>query len=258
MRLQDLKSKPPDTPPGFPLLLPAVFPPDAPLNHLRHPQPPGAAPSDLWQTGESLPDLFRRILTVMKLSGQKIGIGAEVHVTVPAHHIGIIVRDLQLLFGPQSDYGLMKTDMVERRTPLPGAGFGRDPFYSGLLVVIGPGDGRIRFMTSRRTDAFIFIIDLRRSAERSLQIVGAIEGRRTPEGVFLQDRFGDIDPSLGRYLLFNERINRSGPIIRSETIIRTDLSSRSEIIIHFHHRFSTAQGEAGKLIGLPDATIIRL
>src|SRR5882762_11287185 len=48
----------------------------------------------------------------------------------------------------------------ERRTPLPGAGLGREPPDAGFLVIKGLSHGGVRLVAASWAHPFIFIVDL--------------------------------------------------------------------------------------------------
>ena len=93
----------------------------------------------------------------------------------------------------------------QRGAPLAGAGFGREPFDALLLVVPGLRHRGVRLVRACGRDAFVFVINLGRRAERLLQTLRAHQRRRPPHAVDVADRLGDVDGALLRYLLQDQR-----------------------------------------------------
>ncbi|OPZ67260.1 MAG: hypothetical protein BWY83_02657 [bacterium ADurb.Bin478] len=88
--------------------------------------------------------------------------------------------------------------------PLAGAGFGGDFFNAERLVEIGLGNGGVGFMAAGRIDAFIFIVNPCRRAQRLLQRAGAVQRRRPIHGVQFEHLFRNVDPAVGADLLLDE------------------------------------------------------
>ena len=115
----------------------------------------------------------------------------------------------------------------QRGTPLPGAGFGGDAFDAGFLVVERLSDGGVGFVAAGRTDAFVLVIDPRRSAERPFQPAGPIQRAGSPLPIDLPDRFRNLDLSLGGHFLLDQRHREQRrQIIRPDRLQRTGMQHR--------------------------------
>src|SRR5918992_5266125 len=75
----------------------------------------------------------------------------------------------------------------ERAAPLAGAGLGREPRAPLLDVVVRLRDGRVRLVAARRADALVLVEDARARADRLLEPPRAVERRRAPEAVDVED-----------------------------------------------------------------------
>ena len=64
----------------------------------------------------------------------------------------------------------------ERASPLTGTGFGDQTVNACHFVVIGLGNGGVRFVRTCRADCFVFVVDLGRSLEHLLQSMSAEQG----------------------------------------------------------------------------------
>jgi len=88
--------------------------------------------------------------------------------------------------------------------PLSGPRFRGETLDAEYLVVIGLGNGRVRLVRPRRAVSFIFVVDLHGGVEKLFEIPGPEEGRGTPQNVFFENRFGDVDPALRRSFLLDQ------------------------------------------------------
>ena len=98
----------------------------------------------------------------------------------------------------------------ERAAPLPGTGFGGDPLDSLLGVVVRLGHRGVRLVRPCRAHALILEIDARRGVERLLESVCPVERCRTPHGVDVENRTGDVDVAVPGDLLTDEGHRKQG------------------------------------------------
>ena len=68
----------------------------------------------------------------------------------------------------------------EGRTPLAGSGLSGQPLDAELFVIPGLRDSRIGLVAAGRAYAFIFIVNLGRSAQEAFEPFGTAERGRTP------------------------------------------------------------------------------
>ena len=89
----------------------------------------------------------------------------------------------------------------ERRSPLPGAGLGRQLLDPGRRVLIRLGDGGVGLVRPGGRDALVLVVDVGGRIERALESMGAIQRRRAPQLVGVANRLRNLDLGLGRDLL---------------------------------------------------------
>ena len=117
----------------------------------------------------------------------------------------------------------------ERRTPLAGAGLGRDPADAFLPVVVGLGDGGVRLVGAGGADAFVFVVDLRRRIEEALEPARAVQRRRPPQPVDVADLVRDRDRALSAHLLRDQRHREQGrEIARADRLQRPRMQGRRQ------------------------------
>ncbi len=117
----------------------------------------------------------------------------------------------------------------QRAPPLAGAGFSRHALNAENFVVIHLGDRRVRFVASRRADAFVLEIDPCRGVERFFKSHRPHERGGTPDGIDRQDLFRDVDPSIRADLLLDQ-VHRKH---RCQHIRRYRITVRPQRGIHF-------------------------
>src|SRR4051812_33573401 len=92
----------------------------------------------------------------------------------------------------------------ERAAPLPGARLGGQARAALTLVVERLRDGGVRLMAAGRADALVLVEDPRARADRLLQPSRAVERRRSPERVEVEDLVRDRDLRLLADLLADQ------------------------------------------------------
>ena len=121
----------------------------------------------------------------------------------------------------------------ERAAPLARAGLGRDPFDPLLGVVIGLGDRGVGLVRARGAAALVLVVDARRSIEHTLELVGAKERGRPPQRIGLADPLGDLDVTLGRDLLLDQRHREEWrERLRSDRLVRRRVERRQRSVRH--------------------------
>ena len=120
--------------------------------------------------------------------GLAIGLLVEAH----AHH-----EDLAIDAEEVAGHG-------QRRAPLAGARLGGDALDALRLVVVSLGDGRIGLVRAGGAPALVVVVDARRRIERLLETAGAVQRRRPPQTVDVDDLAGDVDLPLGGDLLLDQ------------------------------------------------------
>ena len=115
----------------------------------------------------------------------------------------------------------------QRRAPLAGAGFGRKAVDAFDLVVIRLGDGGVRLVAARRTDALVLEVDSRRRLQGLFEFRRADQGRGPPDFIHLPHRFGDFDPSLLADFLLDERLGEDRlQFRRMQRLLRAGMQRR--------------------------------
>ena len=115
----------------------------------------------------------------------------------------------------------------QRRAPLAGAGLGRDASDPGLGVVVRLRDRGVRLVRAGGGAALVLVVDPRRRAQGLLEAMGAIERRRPPLAVDVEDRVGDVDVGLRRHLL-EDQVHREQrrQVVRSHGLKRARVQRR--------------------------------
>jgi hypothetical protein len=85
----------------------------------------------------------------------------------------------------------------QRTAPLTGAGFRGQPADAFAFVVVGLGYGGVGFVTARRADSLVFVVNVRRRIERFLQPSRAIERRGPPQLVNIENLSRDVNFRFG-------------------------------------------------------------
>ena len=112
--------------------------------------------------------------------------------------------------------------------PLP-TSFRRQTPNTGFLVVVRLGKCRIWLVAANRAGALIFIVDVRRSLEKLLQPMRAMERARPPEFIGIAYFVRNVDPALGADFLGDD-IHREdrGKISGTDRLHRSRMERRVE------------------------------
>ena len=141
-----------------------------------------------------------RVIRQDRAAGIGLGAGAGNAGRAPGLHQRLAVRLLVEAGLHHEDAHLQPEQRAgegQRGAPLAGAGFGREPFHAGFLVVEGLRNGSVRLVAAGRADAFILVVDPGRGAERTLQPPCAEQRGGAPLPVDLAHRTGDFDFAFG-------------------------------------------------------------
>ena len=121
-------------------------------------------------------------------------------------------------------------------TPLPRPRLRRDPLSSRHLVVIRLGDGGVRLVAPRGTDALVLVVDLRLRPDGLLEPKRAEHRSRPPEGVDVPDRLGDRDLPLRRHFLLDQRHGEQrGEIAGADRLAGSGMEHRRRRVRHVRH-----------------------
>ena len=165
--------------------------------------------------GDSDAQAARRIGVLGQYFAAGLGVvgRAGVHFGAPGVHqhlaVGLLLKaDLHHVYLAFEAEEL--TGKTQRATPLAGAGFGGNTFYTLLLIVVGLRYGGVRFVRSGRADAFVFVVDFGGGVQRFFQPVGAVQRCGAPYRVDVAHLVGNLNPFFGRYFLHDERHGKQG------------------------------------------------
>ena len=98
----------------------------------------------------------------------------------------------------------------QRTAPLAGTGFGRHAADTGFTVVVRLGNGRIELVAAGRTDAFVLVVNPRRSTQFGFEPVGPEQRSRPPEPVDFPHRFRNRNPAFSRHFLLDQAVDKDG------------------------------------------------
>ena len=76
------------------------------------------------------------------------------------------------------------------------------------FVVIGLGQSGVGFVRTTRAYPFVFVVNARRRVEVLFEIMGPEEWRGPVLQVFVANLLRNLDQTLGRHLLRNERLGK--------------------------------------------------
>ncbi len=99
---------------------------------------------------------------------------------------------------------------AEGASPLTRTRFGCNSFDAEDFVVIGLGDGCIRFVAPRGAHSFILVVNPRRGPQGLFQGIGSLERRGSPDKKLFHHLFRNVDPSLLAHFLFNQIHRKHG------------------------------------------------
>ena len=150
-----------------------------------------------------------RVRTLFKdlLAGLGFGAGAGDAVCAPGRHHGFAVGFLVEADADHKHLAFeteLGTGKGQGAAPLAGTGFGGQFFDAEFFVVICLGHRRIGLVAPGRTDAFIFIIDPGRRIQCFFKRIRSYQRAGTPDIVYPQNFFGNIDPALRADFLLDE------------------------------------------------------
>ena len=139
--------------------------------------------------------------------------GAGMHRGAPGVHehaaVGLLAiahpHHINVAFEPKEFAG-----QRQRRSPLAGAGLGRQTLGAGDLVEVSLGHRGVDLLAARRAGAFVLIVNVGGGLQGLLETHRPHQRGRTPQRVDVAHRFGHLDITLGAHLLLDQVLWEDG------------------------------------------------